>query len=96
MKFCKKPIVIDATQFNREGDHAAVKRAYFTTDGKCQWVEGDSAAINVFNCRKGWYIPTLEGGHEVTPGDWIITGIKGEVYPCKPDIFEATYEPVSD
>lgn len=41
----------------------------------------------------GW-IDTLEGGHIVTPGDWIITGIKGENYPCKPDIFEATYEAV--
>ena len=42
---------------------------------------------------KGW-IDTLEGGHIVTPGDWIITGIKGEKYPCKPDIFEATYDAV--
>lgn len=40
----------------------------------------------------GW-IDTLEGGHNVCPGDWIITGIKGERYPCKPDIFEAMYEP---
>ena len=37
-------------------------------------------------------IDTLEGAHTVTPGDWIITGIKGEKYPCKPDIFAATYE----
>lgn len=43
----------------------------------------------------GW-IDTLEGGHIVCPGDWIITGVKGEHYPCKPDIFEATYEPVGD
>lgn len=39
----------------------------------------------------GW-IETLEGGHIVCPGDWIITGIKGERYPCKPDVFAATYE----
>ena len=39
----------------------------------------------------GW-INTLEGGHIVCPGDWIIGSIKGEFYPCKPDIFEATYE----
>ena len=39
----------------------------------------------------GW-IDTLEGGHIVCPGDWVITGVKGERYPCKPDIFEATYE----
>lgn len=41
----------------------------------------------------GW-IDTLEGGHIVCPGDWIITGVAGENYPCKPDIFNATYEAV--
>ena len=87
----KKPVVIQATQFHQLGDHAAVKRAQFS-HGKVRWVEGDDPAINVFDCRPGFYIQTLEGGHEVTPGDWIITGVKGENYPCKPDIFEATYE----
>jgi hypothetical protein len=43
----------------------------------------------------GW-IDTLEGGHIVCPGDWITTGVHGEYYPCKPDIFEKTYEPVVD
>jgi hypothetical protein len=38
------------------------------------------------------YIDTLEGRHHVQFGDWIITGVKGEKYPCKPDIFEMTYE----
>lgn len=38
------------------------------------------------------YIDTLEGGHTVCPGDYIIRGVQGELYPCKPDIFEATYE----
>lgn len=42
----------------------------------------------------GFRIDTLEGSHEVTNGDWIITGVKGEHYPCKPDIFEMTYEKV--
>jgi len=41
-----------------------------------------------------WFVDTLEGRMEGKPGDWIITGVKGERYPCKPDIFEATYEPV--
>ena len=40
----------------------------------------------------GFSIDTLEGKHEVTLNDWIITGVKGEMYPCKPDIFEMTYE----
>lgn len=43
----------------------------------------------------GW-IDTLEGGHVVCPGDFIITGVAGERYPCKPDIFEMTYEPVEE
>lgn len=42
----------------------------------------------------GW-IDTLEGGHIVCPGDFIIKGVKGELYPCKPDIFDATYEAVT-
>ena len=42
---------------------------------------------------KGW-MGTLEGGHEVTPGDFIITGVVGERYPCAPGVFELTYEPV--
>jgi hypothetical protein len=41
-----------------------------------------------------FFIKTLEGPLKVAPGDWIITGVAGEKYPCKPDIFDATYEPV--
>lgn len=40
------------------------------------------------------HVKTLEGLMHVSPNDWLIRGVKGEVYPCKPDIFEATYEPV--
>lgn len=40
------------------------------------------------------FIRTLEGNHLITPGDYIITGVKGERYPCKQDIFEMTYEPI--
>ena len=80
MKYRKKPVVIEATQWFKMGDHPAVK-AYWTHDPEC----------------KGWgWIQTLEGGHIVTPGDWIITGVKGEHYPCKPDIFEMTYEVADD
>jgi len=42
------------------------------------------------------FIDTLEGQMRADPGDWIITGVHGERYPCKPDIFEATYEPVPE
>jgi hypothetical protein len=41
-------------------------------------------------------VATLEGPLRAAPGDWIVKGVKGEFYPCKPDIFEATYEPVED
>jgi len=57
----------------------------------------DGAVVHEL-CGRTWHdhgwIDTLEGGHTVCPGDWIIRGVKGEFYPCKPDIFEATYEPV--
>ena len=43
---------------------------------------------------EGLYVHTLEGEHRVRCNDWIIQGVKGEIYPCKPDIFEATYEEV--
>jgi len=72
MKFRKKPVVIEATQWFQHGDHPEVNPLY--------------GFIGT-----GW-ISTLEGGHEVSPGDWIITGVKGEHYPCKPDIFALTYE----
>ena len=76
MKFRKKPVVIEATQWFKHGDHFAVFL-----------MPPDQGA------HEQAYVPTLEGPMFVSPGDWIITGIKGEHYPCKPDIFEATYEP---
>lgn len=58
---------------------------------------GDHPAVQADDTSPtGFGIFTLEHTarrHEVTPGDWIITGVKGEVYACKPDIFEATYDP---
>jgi hypothetical protein len=79
MKFRKKPVVIEATQWFKMGDHPAVK-----TETVSHMESVDTLV----------YIETLEGPMTVTPGDWIITGVKGEHYPCKPDIFEATYEAV--
>jgi hypothetical protein len=89
VKYRKKPVVIEATRWFKNGDHPNVR--YFRRPD----VSGTSA------CKKcgtimhdhGW-IDTLEGGHIVCPGDWIITGVQGEHYPCKPDIFAATYEAV--
>jgi len=57
-------------------------------------VAGDAMCSNCGRqSRCHGFIETLEGGHTVCPGDWIITGVQGERYPCKPDIFEKTYEP---
>lgn len=78
-KFRKKPVVIEATQWFKMGDHPAVKPALAPSGQVIPTVGG--------------FIETLEGWLSVTPGDWIITGVNGEHYPCKPDIFEATYEP---
>jgi len=52
--------------------------------------------IEAYQTDKVMYIETLEGIHKASVGDWIITGVNGEQYPCKPDIFEKTYEPVDD
>ena len=52
--------------------------------------------IEAYQTMEPMDIETLEGKMHADPGDWIITGVNGEQYPCKPDIFEKTYEPVSD
>jgi len=109
MKYRKKPIVVEAVQWFKNGDHPEDNcipiqpnegdKEIFMSEGKvvryyrnpigdgnefCQYCK------NVMHVH-GW-IDTLEGGHIVCPGDWIVKGIKGEFYPCKPDIFERTYE----
>lgn len=78
-QYRKKPIVIEAVQWFKDGDHP-----------KVVLMRGSSESY----LGNRWVIETMEGYHVVTPGDWIITGIQGENYPCKPDIFAATYEPV--
>jgi hypothetical protein len=85
VKFRKKPVVIDAVQFDPLTTHR-----YKLPEG----VEGvpspGSDNWSYDGCE--FFIKTLEGRHIVTPGDFIITGVKGERYPCKPDIFEMTYD----
>lgn len=85
MKYRKKPIVIEAYRIpllNQEPSPAPVWLMTALIDGK---VKGDYET-------KLLYIQTLEGEMTGSPGDWIIQGVKGEIYPCKPDIFEATYD----
>lgn len=86
--FRKRPVVIEATQWEAIGNHAAV--TYFRRPG-CDEASRCDHCDWTFKAH-GW-IDTLEGGHIVCPGDWVITGVKGECYPCKPDIFDATYDP---
>lgn len=86
MKFRKKPVVIEAWQYDGK-------------DGLTwpQWLHDYRSEDLVAYVLGGKiWIPTLEGMMCGEPGDWIIKGIKGEVYPCKPDIFEATYERVEE
>ena len=89
MKFRKKPVVIHARPWFKDGDHPDVRDYRRTNDDHRKLCKKCSNRIH----SHGW-VSTLEGGHIVCPGDWIITGVQGEVYPCKPDIFEQTYEPV--
>ena len=78
MKYRKKPVVIEAVRFYP---------SMMITDELPDGVEVDRDTGRAF-------IQTLEGELTVNPGDWVITGIKGEKYPCRPDIFIDTYEKV--
>lgn len=82
-KFRKKPVVIEAIKWDGEED---------TFDVVLEW--GAENEDRTFAQSEGsLYIATLEGEMRADKGDWIIRGIKGEVYPCKPDIFVETYDP---
>lgn len=100
-KFRKKPVVIEATQFTREMAEGSVplpagvvmRGRSLGPDGRFpEWVNDGKYLIN-FSTQHSHFIETLEGNMDVQIGDWVITGVKGERYPCKPDIFAATYEP---
>lgn len=86
-QFRKKPVVIEAMQYTLEARDEIV--AWCGAQGTAVGEEGEVYELR--NLR----IETLEGVMLASPGDWIIKGIKGEFYPCKPDIFAATYEPAS-
>ncbi len=88
MKYRKKPIVIEATQWNPIND--SFHRPSIGRPDKLGVVWLYGAKGELANGR----ISTLEGDFIVAFGDWIITGVKGEKYPRKPDIFEQTYEKV--
>ena len=95
-KYMKKPVVIEAKQWFRYGDHESVTFLAPPFDGpkRDDWWELCKKCAEPL-ASHGW-VPTLEGGHIVCPGDWIIKGIQGEFYPCKPGIFKKTYEEVEE
>ena len=82
-KFRKKPVEIEAMQFTEES-----KNQVFN------WITCNRHADFDGEGKPTLIIGTLEGDHLAKLGDWIIRGVAGEFYPCKPDIFEATYEAV--
>jgi len=84
--FRKKPVVIEAMQY--EGGK--------TTSALLHWVRHHGTDIGIGFGGKHLTITTLEGEMRADIGDWIIKGVKGEFYPCKPDIFAATYEAASN
>jgi len=93
MKFRKKPVVIDAIQFIYSDEGIANLEAF------CGKALGNVSKQRHLTAKGEAEIGTLEDGvhltvkHIATEGDWIIKGVQGEFYACKPDIFEATYEP---
>lgn len=95
-KFRKKPVVVEAMQWhgmpNPIGENAAEKVAEL--EAFDSWIAANQGASKCRYRGSHIVIPTLEGDMEAAPGDWIIRGVKGELYPCKPDIFAATYEAV--
>lgn len=104
MKFRKKPVVIEAWQwlFNPLQEQEPT----WVTDALNIWPAKGGLAFwpngNGDGSRSEWErtphleIATLEGNHKAVVGDWIIKGVKGELYPCKPDIFAQTYEPAEE
>ncbi|HBY72961.1 MAG TPA: hypothetical protein DEG06_12035 [Lachnospiraceae bacterium] len=85
MKYRKKPVVIEALQFFDDVDTITeLSRFVNDQDLRISYEAPENPKLK---------IKTLEGVMEASVGDYIIKGIKGEFYPCKPDIFEATYDP---
>ena len=92
MKFRKKPVIIEAFQLTKERFESNVDWPAWLHRA---W-DLDNREVGSFHIDPWdhYVINTLEGAHVVSINDWIIQGVKGELYPCKPDIFEMTYEPV--
>ena len=84
-KFVKKPVVVEAIQYN--GINITEIESFLVSKLPTVWSSVEDTQL---------IIPTLEGDMKVSKGDYIIKGIKGEFYPCKPDVFKSTYNVVED
>lgn len=84
MKYRKKPVIVDAIQFDGTWHCMGHIAAVFEATDK------------IASSRAGMSIKTLEGEMQAAPDDWIVKGVEGEIYPVKPHIFEKTYELVVD
>lgn len=103
-KYQKRPVAVEAHRWFQNGDHpddnyqkgtakeGDLVRCYRTPECDSQ---KECKHCGYIMHDHGW-IETLEGGHIVCPGDWIITGVKGEYNPCKPDIFYETYDELTN
>lgn len=88
MKYRKKPVVIEAIKWNPDDKGNQIG------GWPRHWTKALTFKVGIVDLCL--FIPTLEGEMRADKGDFIIQGIKGEMYPCKPDIFEATYEAVEE
>ena len=87
-EFRKKPVVIEAVHYTGKGNIESRGGVYDWV-----WNAFEDGTLHATNGADPLIVETVEGPLTVSPGDWIIRGVQGELYPCKPDIFEATYDP---
>ena len=94
MRYKKKPVEVEAVKFNGVG-----RKDCDTFSEVPMWLSdalsGDDPVLYwtpTYGSKVQLNVKTLEGNHVASPGDYIIRGVKGELYPCKPDVFEMTYD----
>lgn len=85
LNYRKKPIVVHAWQFTRANYEKGVPALFCVSEVEL-WIRHGGSII-------GGCVHTLEGEMKISENDWIIHGVRGEYYPCKPDVFAASYEP---
>ena len=88
-QFRKKPVIIEARQFTNNSEAGDINMNALVI-----WMNQGRDKMVAWHNGTDIFIQTHEGEHRATCGDWIIKGVAGEFYPCKPDIFEKTYEAV--